>query len=377
MTVDPKFDKFIELRPSNLGFAASATAASELARMINGQQETRKLLVPTFPSAFATAIELTKINTSAKLADQILPPMPKLVNDLSRLTDAMSSFGSTSRFGAISEMLKQFSESNRISASTMMGINNSVSVFSRDIQKQLGLARLPNLHLASAAMNKIIGVQTNDALIGLHSPLLNMGFLMTADLAVSAQVEKGFASDLLKHYAEASNVDNSLFGSSLDFVKQDDADEWNLKDSINRLEGILATIESNQTKDPLTFAAILAIIGLCVAIFSLILSYKGYSNDISARAASEAADAMRVEFETKKQAQQEYEKKHIRFIVGRAILRVEPHRDAIEMRKVFPDQLLRVIDSRRDWLLVEVYDYSSNKPITGWLHRGNVRATQR
>ena len=65
--------------------------------------------------------------------------------------------------------------------------------------------------------------------------------------------------------------------------------------------------------------------------------------------------------------------RHIRYIDRPAPLRVEPDAHAHLVRTVYPDQLLRVRDTRGSWAYVDVYDYASDQPISGWISRARLR----
>jgi hypothetical protein len=43
------------------------------------------------------------------------------------------------------------------------------------------------------------------------------------------------------------------------------------------------------------------------------------------------------------------------------------------IRRVYPDQRLRVIDAKNGWALVEAYEYKSETTTTGWISRRVLR----
>jgi hypothetical protein len=63
----------------------------------------------------------------------------------------------------------------------------------------------------------------------------------------------------------------------------------------------------------------------------------------------------------------------IRYLHGRTSLRAAPDGDERPIRIVYPDQLVRVLETKRDWAKVEVYDYGNERPIVGWISRGLLR----
>lgn len=67
------------------------------------------------------------------------------------------------------------------------------------------------------------------------------------------------------------------------------------------------------------------------------------------------------------------EDRAIRYLVEHAWLRAAPTRDGMRIRRVYPDQIVRVLDESGNWLKVEVYDYSGDVPIVGWMNRRVLR----
>lgn len=298
--------------------------------------------------------------------------MAEIAKTMQQLTKG-SFAGLQNSIDPTSDIIKRTYKPFSLWANEIGQLNDRFSLIGRDAKRHLGWAAVPNLGIGSVSVFKDLSRQIAEAQRVWQSPLVKTGSLMTAGLALNDQVARGLASDILRHYDNLPTTERSLFKSSLEFTQQDDAEVWSLRNSIDNLEKILVQIDSNQSKDPLNAAAILTILMFLITIYGTIITTKGYINDVSAREASEQAEAKRADLENKWQAQQDYDKRHIRYLISRTPLRVEPHRQATMIRLVFPDQLVKVLDSRCDWLWVEVYDYSSDQPIKGWLHRGNLR----
>jgi hypothetical protein len=43
------------------------------------------------------------------------------------------------------------------------------------------------------------------------------------------------------------------------------------------------------------------------------------------------------------------------------------------LRQLYPDQVLRVIGERGDWVEVEAFDYSTDATMRGWVSRRRLR----
>jgi hypothetical protein len=63
----------------------------------------------------------------------------------------------------------------------------------------------------------------------------------------------------------------------------------------------------------------------------------------------------------------------IRIVAQPAPLRLEPHTKAPIIRKLYPDDRVRVQEVREGWALVEVYEYKSEATTTGWVNRRALR----
>ncbi len=270
------------------------------------------------------------------------------------------------------QALKQIIMVDSLISNDRLRLEQWASNTSHDLKKHLGL--IVSLDHYSALTNSTAVAQFNSLMKTLQNPIYKKGFLLTADLALSSQMARGFASDILQNYDQSPNTDNSLFGLSLKFIKQDDDNDWELRKSNSIFQQALAWFDTIPEKDRLRWGAAAVIFFMLCEIFNSTINYKGFQNDIEVREISEATDAKRAELEAKRYNQQGHDERYVKYLVARTPLRVEPHRQALMIRLVFPDQSLRVLNSKGDWLYVEVFDYQSDQPIEGWLYRGNVRA---
>jgi hypothetical protein len=64
---------------------------------------------------------------------------------------------------------------------------------------------------------------------------------------------------------------------------------------------------------------------------------------------------------------------NMRVVIQTAPLRLEPNAKAIVLRRVYPDDRVRVLDVKDGWALVEVYEYKSEATTTGWINRRVLR----
>jgi len=74
------------------------------------------------------------------------------------------------------------------------------------------------------------------------------------------------------------------------------------------------------------------------------------------------------------QFKQEHEKdRNLRVLVRSAPLLMTPEADGKIMRQLHPDDLVRVLDVKDGWAHVEVFQYSSEQLINGWINRRVLR----
>jgi len=63
----------------------------------------------------------------------------------------------------------------------------------------------------------------------------------------------------------------------------------------------------------------------------------------------------------------------VRYLHKDAVIRTEPHKEAQMRRYIYPDQLIRVVNTRGHWAEVEILDYRTEKPERGWIARSQLR----
>jgi hypothetical protein len=287
-------------------------------------------------------------------------------------------FGRTmglSKYGAISEAMKESSRLESPFSKQMEEVHKSLSHLGRDVQKEFGLVRMPELGLASIAMQNAVSRQVDRISGAFRESLLKPGFLATVELAHSGRIATGLASEILDHYDVQPGKRGRLFEQTVELTRFSDS-ESSITDSdavqqllSEILQKLLYLVEKLDKKDAIGLVGWVTIIGFVFAIYGFYDQNKDMAQLIDLQ-------KREVEIQEKADKAREDEKNFIKYVIGKTPLRSEAHKGSLLIRYVFPDQLIRVIDANGNWLFVEVYEYSSDQPIRGWMYRGNVRASQ-
>jgi hypothetical protein len=254
----------------------------------------------------------------------------------------------------------------------------------RDAFPALGFAREANslfsLGLSRPALQAIAGTGAFAALRDSESlAILKMakpGFGLTAALGIDLAGPRGVVADVLNHYDEADLA--PVFGAvtaapaTLDETIDVERIAAAIELAWNRISIALAATPKT---DRVTITGLLTIATFLIALWSAVLGQLTYN------ASSEAPTKTQME-----QVHQDIARSHedalatntdhdrfIRYLDQPASLRAEPDGHAMPVRRVYPDQLVRVRETRGRWALVEVYDYQSDQPISGWLNRAHLR----
>jgi hypothetical protein len=272
---------------------------------------------------------------------------------------------------AIEEAIGQ----NSTLAKEMKQVEKVLSDLGRGIQRDLGLVRTRNLDVASLAMTSSINNTAASISRALHDNLFKSGFLATAELAYQGGIGRGLASEILDHYNLEAKSASSLFENSLDLARTYDGDvsntnEHDIIQQLIKIQALLSNLIGKlDKKDAIGWAGWLAILTFIFAIYDHIGQNKDTGRLIELH-------EQEVEIERRSEEARENERKFIRYVIAKTPLRVGPNKEAQLTRYIFPDQWLRVINVQGNWLFVEVYEYSSDHSIKGWVYRGNVRISQ-
>ena len=206
-----------------------------------------------------------------------------------------------------------------------------------------------------------------------------LGFQATANLALDGFVAPGAAADILRRYDEERRLHGPIFDDVLEAVRSLDDDELGA-DPAAAAERAWHTIARGlSAKMPhLDAAAWLALAALVVSVVGTIIAYEALQEqrrtDQSVKLERIQTEVSAWHVETKAaRAADEEAARYIRYVHETAVLRTDPDRTGALIRLVYPDQLLRVIEAKKGWVLVEVFDYGTDKPLRGWIARRNLR----
>jgi hypothetical protein len=234
---------------------------------------------------------------------------------------------------------------------------------------------------AFAAMTALPAV----GLGGLTDTKLSMfppGFQVTATLGVAGPLSRGAVADVLHHYGEEPSPEQPVFGGALEATARIDAGPDGRRELIAWFErfAAMAMAAVRNEADVIRRAGLLVLLGL---VFQAVSTWNDVFDD-GATSADVAQVTERLDTAAKEmgalrsevaglRADRADESLRIRFVHSRAPLRREPHREAPLMRHVYPDQRLRVIDERGDWVLAEVFNYHGETLERGWIARARLR----
>jgi hypothetical protein len=219
------------------------------------------------------------------------------------------------------------------------------------------------------------------------------GFQMAAAMGLDNAVARGLVSDVLHSY-DAPAPHAPVFAEALESIAIVDAGVFTDAEAISYLQRVAGWLMSAIQAEPdiirrnglLSFLIfVMAVIGCYTGIDGLIVSKHSLAvaeetltvakadpthNDVEA-----LINATRAVGEAVKAGQQSEAAAHdrIRYVVDRTPLRVEPQAYGLLLRQLYPDQVLRVIGERDDWVEVEAFDYSTDAPMRGWVSRRRLR----
>jgi len=254
------------------------------------------------------------------------------------------------------------------------GITNSMAL-ARQIGREFDF-RTPAIALAALGATRSVELGIAERLAQL---LPRPGFQTTLAAALEGVVAQGAASDVLGRYDLPADPDAPIFSAVIEGVGS--LDVGDVQERNERLEEIhrvlvelLATVKEGQ-KPRITIEGTIALIGLFVSIAGLAVAAAQWAGDELERKGPGTVELLAKLDELKSVRPTIGAQRDIRYVHERAWLRAEPAADGLELRAVFPDQRVRVIDTSGNWAKVEVYDYASDRPIVGWISRRRLRHT--
>jgi hypothetical protein len=256
------------------------------------------------------------------------------------------------------------------------------SAFARMIGREYSM-RLPAATLAA-----ITALSANTAIIDqLNRPsLFPPGFQMAAALGLRGAVAKGLVADVLHHYDEDA-PDAPAFAEALISTAIVDAGALTEAEAISFLQRVggwlLAAIRNE--KDVIRQLGLIGVLSFVLTVLTTFLTYEavviGQHNlavaeagptHTDVKALTDETHAMRLDIEA---AMRGDEKVHdrTRYLHQSTPLRAEPQANGQVLRTLYPDQVLRVVDARGEWVQVEAFDYHSDQPMRGWVSRRRLR----
>lgn len=206
------------------------------------------------------------------------------------------------------------------------------------------------------------------------------GFQATANLALEGLIAPGAAADVLQRYAEASTLHGATFDAVLEAIRSlddDDDPSENAEAAAERAWHRILTRLSENRKDFsrqswIELATLLlAVIGVIFAAASYAEQRRSDSSPVLKQIQTELR-AIREETVAARASDAEADRT-LRYVHATVNLRAEPSRGGMVIRLVYPDQLVKLVDTRGEWARVEVFDYASETPLIGWISRRHLR----
>ncbi|WP_420143972.1 hypothetical protein [Sphingobium sp.] len=239
----------------------------------------------------------------------------------------------------------------------------------------LGLGRA-QLDVLSGAITGALPLDTLSA-TGILKKFFEPGFRSAAALGISGAAGQGLVSDVLRSYDKSAAIEAALFSAVVDSVHVIGDPGASAGEVGNALHIVIAAIESlrQYVRKEYEKAGLIATLALIASLVAIWISLNpDHSSEISmlkeVREANQQLGSIRNELRddvTRTASSQ------IRYVHAATPLRTSPGREGLIIRRVYPDQWLRVLESKGDWAHVEVFDYQSDASIDGWMHRSHLR----
>lgn len=254
-------------------------------------------------------------------------------------------------------------------------------------------SRLFDLKIPAVTLAAIAALPPTGALslgsAAMRNSVFPPGYQLVAGIGVASTAYRGVAADILQRYGEVPAEDAPVFGGALEATALIDAeleDPGEVVDYLERFAALAMAVLRNEAdvirRNGLT--------GVLTLVLAAIGAYYAWAAVAQAPAPAAAIDpgpanarmaavgqqigAVRQEVAGLR-ADRSDERLHIRYLHARAPLRAEPHGQGLVLRLVYPDQLIRVVGQRSDWVEADVFDYKSEAPIRGWIARSRLRQT--
>jgi len=251
-------------------------------------------------------------------------------------------------------------------------------------------SRLFDLHIPAATLAAIAAFPAHEVLnsgaSAMRSSFFPPGYQMVAAVGMESMSARGAVSDILRMYGQEHVADAPVFGGALDGLSIIDAEPDDPAEAVSHLERFAALVMSLLAgeRDPIRLGGLLKILGLIATVVGAYYAYAAVELSHGATTADVEAVGTRLNIVGQEitgmrneiaglRADRSDELRHVRYLHDRAPLRAEPHGKAHLIRMVYPDQPVRVLEQRGEWVSVEVFDYKSDGITRGWIARSRLR----
>ncbi|HEX8443938.1 MAG TPA: SH3 domain-containing protein [Allosphingosinicella sp.] len=251
---------------------------------------------------------------------------------------------------------------------------SSRALWSETVNKQLRLGLPATLFTSLAA--QLAGT----AMGGVPPELATMirpGYEAVATVALEGLAGPGAAAELLRRYGEEGQA--PILEAVRQTVIQLDAEDAGFETFMSAYEAawtaIMQAIAS--TPDLIRKPAFAVWLGVLISVGALALSgYQVFGPppvEITSRMDRTNDELRGINDKLETESRSDEAARHIRYVETVVNLRVEPDVRALSIRFVYPDQWVRVLETRGEWAKVEVFDYGTDAPVTGWVSRRYLR----
>ena len=286
-------------------------------------------------------------STATRIAEGAIASINR-INELSSLSSVARAFAPIGRFDDLFSAIK----------------------WARELGKGFDIGISRSILDAAYRKTAMAAVGSSDSLS--FARMVSPGFGILSSLGLS-----GAVANLLQHYDESNRA--VVFGAVAEAIEVLDRAEQPLDELVPGIErawhAITLALNALPKSDVVGRKALYALIILLLTVYTAVSSYatlviqRAGPTAIQIEKLMADVDASRADAD----ARHADDREHVRYLGARAPLRTAPNGHATMIRVVYPDQLVRVREAQGDWAYVEVYDYQSDQPISGWINRRHLR----
>ncbi|MCX5511936.1 hypothetical protein C3941_07675 [Kaistia algarum] len=354
------------LRPSGL-MAEHITrlAQSPISKIVSQLNEERSRI-----------LDMARLTTPSTEILKGLQLYPNLGSDFARQIGLATQASSTAK--ALAAAMPTYNLAKSLAITPLI----EQSAFARMISREYSL-RLPAATLAA-----ITALSANTAILDQlnRSSLFPPGFQMAAALGQQGAVAKGLVADVLHHYDEYA-PEAPAFAEALTSTAIVDAGALTEAEAISflrRVGGWLLAAIRNE-KDVIRQLGLIGVLNFVLVVLTTFLTYEAVvigqrslavaeagPTHADVKALTDETHAMRHDIEATMRGDEKVHDR-TRYVHQSTPLRAEPQAHGLVLRTLYPDQVLRVVDARGEWVQVEAFDYHSDQPMRGWVNRRRLR----